>query len=103
MLAIEEVPQPVLRAGDALVIGVPFMTAWLGLVTTAQIEAGETVLLGVDTLKLRAREIARIAEALRDGFDNGALRAPDVTGVPFARAVEAYTTLASKKLVLTFS
>ena len=211
-------PKPAcLSVEEAAAIGVPFMTAWLGLVTTAQIEAGETVLivgaggavgraatqianwkqarvlgvelagspmpgvdavidsstedlharvteltsgrgvdavldtvggrmfepalrslriggrhvaiastgdrrvsfdlvdfyhnashlLGVDTLKLRAGEIARIAEALGDGFDNGALRAPDVTVVPFARAVEAYTTLAHggapKKLVLTFS
>ena len=64
-------------------------------------------LLGVDTLKLRAGDVASIAEALRGGFDSGALKAPDITTVPFVRAVEAYTTMAQglepKKLVLTFS
>jgi NADPH:quinone reductase-like Zn-dependent oxidoreductase len=49
-----------------------------------------THLIGVDSLGLNGAEIAAIMDALRPGFEAGALRPFDVTTWPLARAVEAY-------------
>jgi NADPH:quinone reductase len=47
-------------------------------------------LLGVDSLKLTGPEIAAIMNALRTGFESGALAPFEVTTWPLARAAEAY-------------
>jgi len=52
-------------------------------------------LTGVDTAKLRPSEIAAILDALRPGFDGGALKAPAVRGWPLASAIEAYQAVAA--------
>jgi NADPH:quinone reductase len=56
---------------------------------------GEKHLTGVDTTKLTAAEIARIMDALREGFDEGHLKPSPTTSWPFSKAVEAYGAVAS--------
>jgi NADPH:quinone reductase-like Zn-dependent oxidoreductase len=51
--------------------------------------------VGVDTAKLTAAEIAAILEALRPGFDSGALKPPMVRAWPLADAIEAYRAVAA--------
>jgi NADPH:quinone reductase-like Zn-dependent oxidoreductase len=64
-------------------------------------------LIGVDSMKFTAREVAAIADELRPGFEAGALKAPSLQLVPFENAIEAYERLAGRqaraKQVLTFS
>jgi NADPH:quinone reductase len=50
-------------------------------------------LIGVDTMQLTAREIARIMNQLCEGFDAGHLRPSPTTTWPLSRAVEAYTAV----------
>jgi len=52
-------------------------------------------LIGVDTMKLTAREIARIMDQLREGFDAGHLKPSPATSWPLSRAVEAYAAVES--------
>lgn len=52
-------------------------------------------LIGVDTMKLGAREIARIMERLREGFDEGHLKPSPTRTWTLSRAVEAYTAVES--------
>ncbi len=47
-------------------------------------------LIGIDTAKLTASEIATLMNNLRAGFQEGYLRAPSVTTWPLDRAIEAY-------------
>jgi NADPH:quinone reductase-like Zn-dependent oxidoreductase len=54
---------------------------------------GERRLIGVDTMKLTSAGIARIMDALREGFDAGHLKASPTTMWPFTKAVEAYRTV----------
>jgi NADPH2:quinone reductase len=64
-------------------------------------------LIGVDSQGLTPRQVAEIADALRPGFESGALTPPPIEIVPFERAVDAYSQLASgqahAKLVLSFA
>jgi NADPH:quinone reductase len=63
-------------------------------------------LIGVDSMKFAASDVAAIAEGLRPGFETGALTAPPIETVPFENAVEAYEKIAAgqvAKQVLTFS
>jgi NADPH:quinone reductase-like Zn-dependent oxidoreductase len=50
-------------------------------------------LIGVDTMELTAAQIARIMDALREGFDQGHLKPSPTTTWPLSRAVEAYRTV----------
>jgi NADPH:quinone reductase-like Zn-dependent oxidoreductase len=63
-------------------------------------------LIGVDSYGLTLQQVAEIADALRPGFEAGALKPPPVEVVPFEEAVNAYVRVASHqpgpKLVLTF-
>jgi NADPH:quinone reductase-like Zn-dependent oxidoreductase len=63
-------------------------------------------LIGVDSQGLTPNQIAEITDALRPGFESGALTPPLIEIVPFENAVEAYSRLASgqvkAKLVLRF-
>jgi NADPH:quinone reductase-like Zn-dependent oxidoreductase len=63
-------------------------------------------LVGVDSMKLTPRDVATIAEQLRTGFEDGALKPPAIEIVPFGDAIQAYERIASgktrKKQVLTF-
>ncbi|MFY9803535.1 MAG: zinc-binding alcohol dehydrogenase family protein [Candidatus Acidiferrales bacterium] len=63
-------------------------------------------LLGVDSQGLTPRQVGEIAEELRPGFETGALQPPPIESVPFEKAVEAYTRVATGqanvKLVLVF-
>jgi NADPH:quinone reductase len=52
-------------------------------------------LMGVDTVKLTAGEIARIMDQLREGFDTGQLKPSTTITWPLSRAVEAYTAVES--------
>jgi NADPH:quinone reductase-like Zn-dependent oxidoreductase len=52
-------------------------------------------LIGVDTLQLTGARIARIMDALREGFDEGHLKPSPTTTWPFSRAVEAYGAVES--------
>jgi len=52
-------------------------------------------LIGVDTAKLGVADIAAILEALRPGFDSGALKPPAVRVWPLADAVQAYRAVAA--------
>jgi NADPH:quinone reductase len=47
-------------------------------------------LIGVDSLKLSGREIAAIMDALRPGFESGALKPFDVKARPLGNAIAAY-------------
>jgi len=55
----------------------------------------ERRLMGVDTMKLTAGEIARIMDQLREGFDKGQLKPSQTTTWPLSRAVEAFTAVES--------
>jgi XapX domain-containing protein len=63
-------------------------------------------LLGVDSYGLTTRQIAEITDELRPGFEPGALKPPPIEIVPFERAVDAYSRMASRqtkaKQVLSF-
>jgi NADPH:quinone reductase len=50
-------------------------------------------LIGVDTVKLTAAEIARIMDQLREGFDAGHLKPSPTTTWPLSKAVEAYSAV----------
>jgi NADPH2:quinone reductase len=54
-------------------------------------------LLGVDTHGLTPREVAEFADELDRGFEMGALTPPPIEIVPFEKAVEAYSRVASGK------
>jgi NADPH:quinone reductase len=64
-------------------------------------------LIGVDSTKFTASDVAAMADELRPGFDTGALKAPPIETIPFENAVEAYEKIAAghggSKQVLTFS
>lgn len=64
-------------------------------------------LIGVDSMKFTARDVAAIADALRPGFESNALKVPPLKAVAFENAVEAYEEIASgqggTKQVLTFA
>jgi NADPH:quinone reductase len=64
-------------------------------------------LIGVDSMKFNAGDVAKISDELRPGFESGDLKALPVETVPFENAVEAYQKIADgraeTKLVLTFS
>ena len=66
----------------------------------------ELHLVGVDSMKLTPREVGRIADELRQGFETGALRTPPLETVPFSQALAAYEAVARgqsrAKYVLTF-
>ena len=63
-------------------------------------------LLGVDSYGLTSRQIAEIENELRPGFATGVLKPPQVEIVPFEKAVDAYSRVASRqaktKQVLSF-
>jgi NADPH2:quinone reductase len=63
-------------------------------------------LLGVDSYGLTPRQMAEIEDALRPGFEAGALNPPPIEIVPFEKAVDAYSRVAARqtkaKLVLSF-
>jgi hypothetical protein len=58
-------------------------------------------------MKLTPRDVAAIAEKLRPGFEEGALKPPPIETVPFGSAIQAYERVATGKTkikqVLTFS
>jgi len=64
-------------------------------------------LIGVDSMKFTARQVAAIAEELVAGFEAGALSVPPLEAVPFADAINAYQRVANgeakAKQVLTFN
>lgn len=63
-------------------------------------------LFGVDSHGLTPQQVAEIAEAVRPGFETGALQPPPIEIVPFEKAVEAYARVAAGqakvKQVLSF-
>jgi NADPH:quinone reductase len=63
-------------------------------------------LLGVDSYGLTSRQIAKIEDELRRGFEQGVLRPPPIEIVPFEKAVDAYSRVAARqaktKQVLSF-
>jgi NADPH:quinone reductase-like Zn-dependent oxidoreductase len=52
-------------------------------------------LIGVDTMQLTGAGIARIMDALREGFDEGHLKPSPTTTRPFSSAIEAYKAVES--------
>lgn len=54
-------------------------------------------LIGVDTAKLHGEEIAQILDQLRDGFESGGLRAPEVVPWPISDAAAAYKAAGERK------
>ncbi|TPK97471.1 hypothetical protein FJ934_06535 [Mesorhizobium sp. B2-4-12] len=52
-------------------------------------------MIGVDTAKLTGVEIAAILNALRPGFESGALRPSPLKTWPLDDAVKAYETVAA--------
>jgi NADPH:quinone reductase len=64
-------------------------------------------LIGVDSMKFSAGEVAAMSDELRPGFESGDLKAMPIETVPFENAVEAYQKIADgraeAKQVLTFS
>lgn len=66
----------------------------------------ESHLIGVDTMKLTARDVGEIADKLRQGFETGELQIPPPETVPFGQAVTTYEAVARghtrAKYVLTF-
>ena len=64
----------------------------------------ELHLIGVDSMKLTAREVGEVADKLRQGFEEGALRTPPL--VLFSQALAAHEAVARgqsrAKYVLTF-
>jgi NADPH2:quinone reductase len=63
-------------------------------------------LLGVDSFGLTPQQIGEIAAELGPGFETGVLKPPPIEIVPFEKAVDAYTRVATgqakAKLVLSF-
>jgi NADPH2:quinone reductase len=63
-------------------------------------------LLGVDSYGLTARQVSEIEDQLRPGFETGVLKPPPIEIVPFEKAVDAYSRVASgqakTKQVLSF-
>jgi NADPH:quinone reductase len=63
-------------------------------------------LLGVDSYGLKSRQIVEIQDELRLGFETGALNPPPIEIVPFEKAVDAYSRVATgqakSKQVLSF-
>jgi NADPH:quinone reductase len=63
-------------------------------------------LLGVDSFGLTSERIAEIAAELSPGFETGVLKPPPIELVPFEKAVDAYSRLATRqvkaKQVLSF-
>jgi NADPH2:quinone reductase len=63
-------------------------------------------LFGVDSYGLTSRQIAKIEDELRRGFEIGALQPPPIEIVPFEKAVDAYSRVAARqaktKQVLSF-
>jgi len=63
-------------------------------------------LLGVDSYGLSSRQIREIADELRPGFETGVLKPPPIEIVPFEKAVDALSRVASGqanvKQVLSF-
>jgi NADPH:quinone reductase len=63
-------------------------------------------LLGVDSYGLTSQEVGEIADELNPGFETGVLKPPPIEVVPFEKAVDAYSEIASRqakeKLVLSF-
>lgn len=62
-------------------------------------------LIGVDTVKLTAADIARIMDQLREGFEQGHLKLSEPKSWPLPKAIEAYTVVekgssASKQVLL---
>jgi len=64
-------------------------------------------LLGVDSYGLTSRQIVEIESELQLGFESGVLRPPSIEIVPFEKAVDAYSRMASgqakTKQVLSFN
>ena len=63
------------------------------------------LVIGVNTMKLTAGEIARIMHKLREGFDKGLLKPSPTTPWSLSIAVEAFTAVesgasASKQVLL---
>jgi NADPH:quinone reductase len=62
-------------------------------------------LIGVDSMKFSAGDVAKMSDELRPGFESGDLKALPIETVPFENAVEAYQKIADgraeTKLVLT--
>lgn len=54
----------------------------------------ELHLIGVDSMKFSGVDIARMVEALRSGFESGALKPYDIDTWPLERAIEAYEAAA---------
>jgi NADPH:quinone reductase-like Zn-dependent oxidoreductase len=52
-------------------------------------------LLGVDSNGLTPREVGKIADELRAGFEAGALTPPPIETVPFEKAIDAYGRVAA--------
>ncbi len=52
-------------------------------------------LLGVDSNGLTPRQVGEIEDELRAGFETGALKPPPIESIPFEKAVDAYSRLAS--------
>jgi NADPH2:quinone reductase len=63
-------------------------------------------LFGVDSFGLTSRQVSEFEDELRVGFETGALKPPQIEIVPFEKAVDAYSRLASRqaktKQVLSF-
>jgi NADPH2:quinone reductase len=63
-------------------------------------------LFGVDSYGLTSQQIGEIADELRPGFETGVLKPPPIEIVPFEKAVEAFSRVASGqakvKQVLSF-
>jgi NADPH:quinone reductase-like Zn-dependent oxidoreductase len=55
-------------------------------------------LFGLDSYGLTSRQVGEIADELRLGFDNGALKPPAIEIVPFEEAVEAYGRVAARQV-----
>jgi NADPH:quinone reductase-like Zn-dependent oxidoreductase len=52
-------------------------------------------LLGVDSYGLTPQQLAEIAHEINAGFETGALKPPPIDSVPFEKAVDAYTRVAT--------
>jgi NADPH2:quinone reductase len=64
-------------------------------------------LIGVDSYGLTPRQVAEIEDKLRPGFETGVLKPPPIEIVPFEKALDAYSRVATgqaiAKQVLSFS
>jgi NADPH2:quinone reductase len=52
-------------------------------------------LIGVDSMKFTPNDVGAIADELRAGFEDGALKVPSLSVSPFENAVEAYEKIAA--------